>query len=310
MRSGASSCARPTTTTRPAWRRPSRPRSGRPRPRPSPRTRPRGRRRPPTRGRRPRPGRRSRRRRRRLPIDAPRRGGSRRGRGAARTRRGRTAATAIDCPIGPAPKTTTFSPVATRPRTTARTAMETGSTSAASDASWPPTGNTCDAGRSSRSWSAPSRWIPIRLMLAHTLLPPDPARIAVPARDERPDRDALPGPEAGRAVRPDRLEDARRLVPLDARVEPRALDRAEVAGEVVEVRSAEADRLRPDDTSPGPGPAARARRRRSSSPRASVTAARTISLRAPDGDSVVLSPVRYAEWRTSGRSLSSSAVPW
>ena len=82
--------------------------------------------------------------------------------------RGRSPRAASACPIGPAPKTTTFSPADTRPRTTARTAIETGSISAATAGSSSPTGNTCAAGRRRRSWSAPSRWTPTRLMFAQT----------------------------------------------------------------------------------------------------------------------------------------------
>ena len=51
------------------------------------------------------------------------------------------------------------------------------------------------------------------------VLAADPAGAAVAARRDRPDRDALPGREARRAVRPDLLDDRRELVPLDPRVQ-------------------------------------------------------------------------------------------
>ena len=70
--------------------------------------------------------------------------------------------------MGPAPKTTAFSPASMRARTTARTAIDTGSISAATAGSWSPTGKTWSAGTHSRSCSAPSRWMPTRRMLEHT----------------------------------------------------------------------------------------------------------------------------------------------
>ena len=80
------------------------------------------------------------------------------------------------------------------------------------------------------------------------VLAADPAAAAVPARRERPDRNALPGREVRRAARPDLLDDRRELVSLDARVQlVRVVRQPDVAVEVVEVRAAEADRLGPDD---------------------------------------------------------------
>ena len=67
--------------------------------------------------------------------------------------------------------------------------------------SWSPTGKTCAAGRTSRSCSAPSRWMPVRLMLDAGVATPDAARVAVTAGGDRPDRDAHPGREVRRGIR-------------------------------------------------------------------------------------------------------------
>ena len=61
---------------------------------------------------------------------------------------------------------------AIRARTIARTAIETGSIRAETAGSRSPTGNTWSAGTRTRSCSAPSRWIPTRLMFEHTLRRP------------------------------------------------------------------------------------------------------------------------------------------
>ena len=105
------------------------------------------------------------------------------------------------------------------------------------------TSKTWEAGRRSRSWSAPSEWTPIRLMFAQTLLAPDSARIAAAARHERPHRDALAHLQPRRTVRADDFDDTGGLVSLDPRV---ALE-SELPEEVVEVRAADADSLGPDD---------------------------------------------------------------
>ncbi len=82
----------------------------------------------------------------------------------------------------------------------------------------------------------------------HAHVPPaDPARVAVPARGVRPDRNALADAERGRAVRADRLDHARRLVALDAREALVFRYAAHVAEVVVDVRPADADRLGPDE---------------------------------------------------------------
>ena len=60
---------------------------------------------------------------------------------------------------------------------------------------------------------------------------------------DRPDRHALSGAELLRAVRPDRLDDGRELVPLDARKDLEA----ELSAEVVEVGTAEPDRVGPEE---------------------------------------------------------------
>ncbi len=63
------------------------------------------------------------------------------------------------------------------------------------------------------------------------VLSPDSTRVAVPAGADRPDRDALSGPELLRTIRADRLDDRRELVPLDARKDLEA----QVPAKVVEV---------------------------------------------------------------------------
>ena len=109
------------------------------------------------------------------------------------------------------------------------------------------TGKACVAGTARRSCSAPSVWMPIRLMRSQALSRPSRQAWQVAARDHRPDRDALARGEPGRAVGPDVLDDRRELVALDARVQLVVADRAHVAVEVVEVGAAEPDRLRPHD---------------------------------------------------------------
>ena len=191
------------------------------------------------------------------------------------------AASASACPIGPAPRTTTCSPSATRPRTTARTAIETGSISAASAGSWSPTGNTCAAGTSSCSWSAPSRCTPTRLMFDARVAAADPARVAAAAR-RRPARRRRASRRRGRRDSRARLEDRRgRLVPLDTRVERRrVVDRADVTEEVVEVRPAQADGLRaPRAPRPAPARPAPSTPTTSIDPRSRVTAARIVATR-------------------------------
>ena len=79
--------------------------------------------------------------------------------------------------------------------------------------------------------------------------PADPARVAVPARRQRPDGDALADADVLGRVRPDSLDESCELVSLDARVQLEP----EVAQEVVEVRAAESDRLRPDEHLAAPG---------------------------------------------------------
>ena len=81
----------------------------------------------------------------------------------------------------------------------------------------------------------------------------DRARVALPARGVREQRDSLARPEVRWAIGPYLLDDPRRLVPLDAREALRLLDRADVAEEVVEVRAADADRFRPDEHLAGAG---------------------------------------------------------
>ena len=83
---------------------------------------------------------------------------------------------------------------------------------------------------------------------AHVLAP-DTTRVAVPAGADRPDRHALSGTELLRAVRPDRLDDRRELVPLDARKDLEA----ELPAEVVEVGAAEPDRVGPEEHLATPG---------------------------------------------------------
>jgi hypothetical protein len=83
--------------------------------------------------------------------------------------------------------------------------------------------------------------------------PADPARIAVTTRGQRPDRDALAGTQVGGSVRPHGFDDARELVALDARIQVRSDRVSEVSEEVVEVGSAETDRLRPHQHLAGPG---------------------------------------------------------
>ncbi len=83
---------------------------------------------------------------------------------------------------------------------------------------------------------------------AHVLAP-DTTRVAVPAGVDRPDRNALSDTELLRAVRPDRVDDGRELVPLDARkdLEP------ELPAEVVEVGTAESDCIGPEEYLSTPG---------------------------------------------------------
>ena len=81
------------------------------------------------------------------------------------------------------------------------------------------------------------------------VLPPDATRVAVPAGADRPDRHTLSGIERLRAVRPDRLDDRRELVPLDARKDLEA----EVPAEVVEVGATEPDRVGPEEYLATPG---------------------------------------------------------
>jgi hypothetical protein len=57
---------------------------------------------------------------------------------------------------------------------------------------------------------------------------PDPAGVALPARPQRPDRDSLAHLEMRRRIRAERLQDSSSLVSLDARVEPRVVDGAEI----------------------------------------------------------------------------------
>ena len=72
-------------------------------------------------------------------------------------------------PIGPAPSTTTRSPGKTLARLTARTAIDTGSASAATAGSSALIGYTCSAGTASRSCRPPSEWIPISSKKSHVL---------------------------------------------------------------------------------------------------------------------------------------------
>ena len=76
------------------------------------------------------------------------------------------AAMAVAWPIGPAPRITTGS-APTRPRSTACTAIDTGSVSTAGAPA--AIGNACSAGTSSSSCSPPSTWMPISLKFGHTL---------------------------------------------------------------------------------------------------------------------------------------------
>ena len=69
----------------------------------------------------------------------------------------------------------------------------------------------------------------------------------MPARGQRPDRDALACAQVRRAARSDGLDHAGELVPLDARVRIGPDRVPEVSEEVVEVGAAEADRLRADE---------------------------------------------------------------
>jgi hypothetical protein len=75
---------------------------------------------------------------------------------------------------------------------------------------------------------------------------PDPARVALAARRERPQRDPGARRHLIAAVRPDGLDRRGDLVALDAR-ERRADGLVQLAGEEVEVRAADPDGLGPDD---------------------------------------------------------------
>ena len=139
-------------------------------------------------------------------------------------------------------------------------------------------------------------------MFEHDVASADAARVALPARSQRPDRDALAGTDVPRAVGPHGLHDPGELVSLDARVPLQP----ELAVEVVEVRSAEADGLRADEH---------------------LAVLRLACVRHvcdphrprglgdgglhPDSSPMVSdSRRRYALCRISGRLLSSAAVPW
>jgi hypothetical protein len=91
---------------------------------------------------------------------------------------------------------------------------------------------------------------------------PDPARIAMPARLKRPDGDALAGLKEIRRVGAERLDHPGDLVTLNAReLGAVHVGDDDLAGQEVEVRPAQADRLRadngPDRAPVRPAPAGR-----------------------------------------------------
>ena len=109
------------------------------------------------------------------------------------------------------------------------------------------TGNACVAGTDRSSRSAPSEWIPMRLMRSHALSRPSRQAWQVPQATTGQTATRWPGASAGRAVGPDVLDDRRELVSLDARVQLVVRNRSHVAVEVVEVGAAEPDGLGPQD---------------------------------------------------------------
>ena len=103
------------------------------------------------------------------------------------------------------------------------------------------------AGTERSSRSAPSEWIPIRLMRSHALSRPSRQAWQVPHATTGQTATRWPGCERRRAVGPDVLDDRRELVALDARIQLVVRDRSHVAVEVVEVGAAEPDGLGAQD---------------------------------------------------------------
>ena len=141
-----------------------------------------------------------------------------------------------------------------RPRTTARTAIETGSISAAS-------AGILVADREDLR-GRQQQLVLERTVLVHSderdldagVRPADPAGVAAPTAGDGPQRDARTGRERLRGSRRRPRGSSGRFVPLDAGVQRRrVVDRADVAGEVVEVGAAEADRFGPDEHLTGTG---------------------------------------------------------
>src|SRR5216683_4188324 len=82
--------------------------------------------------------------------------------------------------------------------------------------------------------------------------PAGPARIAAPARQQRPYRDPVPGVDTRRALPADVLDDGTQLVTLNARIEVASAGKSAYAARIqMNVRPADPDHLRPhDDLSP------------------------------------------------------------
>ena len=152
-------------------------------------------------------------------------------------------------PIGPAPSTSTCSPAATRPRATVRTAIEVGSMNAVSRASRPSTAKVWAAGTTRRSCSAPSLWMPIRLMRSQAFSRPIAQAWHSPHADSGHTATRRPGARPGGQSSPAASTMAENSCPCTRGNAP-----AEVPVEVVEVRSAEADRLGSHEQLAGPRP--------------------------------------------------------
>ena len=142
-----------------------------------------------------------------------------------------------------------------------------------------------------------------RLRLTHTFSPADPARVAVPAGrgPARPRRAVRHRAPPGSPARPPRRR------PTNSCPWMRGKDlEAEIAEEVVEVRAAEPDRFGPDEHFAGPGLA----RLRHVEQLHDAPGARDDRSHASAPPTAERSCRRYADWSTSGRCFSSSAVPW
>jgi hypothetical protein len=154
-------------------------------------------------------------------------------------------------PDRPCPRTTTFSPAATRPRTTARTAIETGrSGRRAPD----PDRRRETPGRREQQPPLESAVLVHAVRLMSTQALPDRPGTRSKGRRRRPATGRPePPPRLGRAVSAD-LEDRRGcLAPLDARVERRRSSIVPMSPRIVEVRAAGPTASGPTSTCPGPG---------------------------------------------------------